>query len=146
MLYIGSDHDGFEMKEMLKEFLKLEEVPFEDLSGPTMVPGDDYPIIVGKLCKKVLAAPENFGILICDNGIGMCMAANKHAGIRAGIGYNLKAAETMRTDDDINVLCLAGGVLQPDFAKAIVRKFLETKFSGEERHVRRLEMVAKLEV
>ncbi|MCX6780592.1 MAG: RpiB/LacA/LacB family sugar-phosphate isomerase, partial [Candidatus Magasanikbacteria bacterium] len=65
--------------------------------------------------------------------------------VRAGIGYNLQAAETMRTDDDANVLCLAGRILQPDFAKAIVKKFLNTKFSGEARHVRRIAEVAALE-
>ncbi len=146
MLYLGADHAGFELKEAIKEFLKLQEIPFEDLSAGPMVPGDDYPVVTEKLSRKVLADPANRGVLLCANGVGVCMAANKHPGIRAGIGYNLLAAETMRTDDNANVLCLAGSVLQPDFARAIVRKFLDTEFSNDERHIRRLEMVAKLEV
>ena len=140
MLYLGADHAGFELKEAVGEYLRYINTPFEDLSSKTMVPGDDYPTVAHAVAEKVAAdaSVASRGILFCGTGIGMCVTANKHAGVRAGLGYNLSAAETMRTHNDANVLCLAGRVLQPDFAKAIVKKFLATKFSGEERHARRI--------
>lgn len=146
MLYLASDHAGFELKEALKTALEKDDVKFTDLGPKTFVQEDDFVDFVIPLTEKVLAAPEeNLGILICGNGVGVCIAANKITGIRAGIGYNLFAAETMRKDDDANVLCLAGRVLQPEFAAAIMRKFINTKFSAAERHVRRLAKVAALE-
>lgn len=145
MIYIGADHAGFELKESVTEYLRYINIPFEDLGPKTMVPDDDYPDVAAAVAAKIAADPESRGILFCGNGVGVCVVANKHKGVRAGIGYNLQAAETMREDDDANVLCLAGRVLQPDFAKAIVKKFLMTKFSKEERHERRLKQVAALE-
>ncbi len=146
MIYIGADHAGFELKETLKDFFRLQTIEFEDVGQKTMEPGDDFPIITHKLVEKVLSGGEkSLGILLCGTGTGVCIAANKHKGIRAGIGYNLAAAETMRSEDDANILCLAGRVLQPDFARAIVRKFLDTKFSGEERRVRRLKQIEECE-
>lgn len=145
MIYIASDHAGFELKEAVKNFLSDESKEFEDLGPKTMVPDDDYPELAVKVARAVAADPENRGLLFCGNGVGVCVAANKIKNIRAGIGYNLVAAETMRTEDDANIMCLAGRVLQPDFAKAIARKFLETKFSGEERHLRRIQQIAALE-
>lgn len=146
MIYIGADHAGFELKEAVVEYLRYINTPFEDLGPKTMVPDDDYPAVANAVAEKIAADPEQSrGILFCGNGVGVCVVANKHKGVRAGIGYNLQAAETMRTDDDANVLCIAGRILQPDFAKAIVKKFLATKFSGDARHVRRLKQVAELE-
>lgn len=150
-LFIGSDHAGFELKEKLKKFLEDQktndvlEYDFEDLGPSKVDPKDDYPDIVDKVAKKVKKAKGNYGILICANGIGVCMAANKYKGIRAGIGYNTLAAKTMRTDDNTNVLCLAGKVLSPEYARAIMRIWLETPFSGEPRHKKRIEKVEALE-
>lgn len=140
MLYIAADHAGFELKETVKDFLRLEQIPFEDIGPKTLEPDDDYSTIARPVADKVAddATGDSRGILFCGSGIGVCIVANKHKNIRAGTGYNLAAAEMMRADEDANILCLAGRVLQPNFAKAIVRKFLETKFSGEERHVRRI--------
>ena len=83
--------------------------------------------------------------MICKNGIGVCIAANKEDGIRAGIGYNLMAAETMMLDDNTNVLCLASKLGSEEHAMAVVRKWLETNFSEAERHKRRLEEVQEIE-
>lgn len=145
MIYIASDHAGFELKEAVKNFLSDESKEFADLGPKTMVPDDDYPELAVKVARAVAADPKNRGLLFCGNGVGVCVTANKIKNIRAGIGYNLVAAETMRTEDDANIMCLAGRVLQPDFAKAITRKFLETKFSGEERHLRRIQQITALE-
>lgn len=147
MLYLAADHAGFELKETIKEFLRAENIQFEDLGPATMAPDDDYPPLAQMVAKKVAADKkhETHGLLLCGTANGVCMAANKIHGVRAGIGYNLAAAEALRSHNDANILCLAGRVLQPDFAKAIVRKFLETPFSGDERHARRISQIASLE-
>lgn len=146
MIYIGADHAGFELKEAVTEYLRYLNIPFEDLGPKTMIPDDDYPEIAHTISEAVAKNPEEHrGILFCGNAVGVCIVANKHATIRAGIGYNLQAAETMRTDDDANILCLAGRILQPDFAKAITRKFLETTFSEDERHIRRIAQISQFE-
>ncbi len=147
MIYLGADHAGFELKEAVAEYLRYINTPFEDLGPKTMVPDDDYFPVTHAVAEKVAADPtrSSRGILFCGSGIGVCMAANKHRGIRAGIGYNLQATEAMRTDSDANILCIAGRVLQPDFAKAIVKKFLATKFSDAERYARRIKQLTDFE-
>jgi len=105
---------------------------------------DDYPDFTAPLAKKVVKE-KGRGILICGNAVGVCVTANKVAGIRAAIGYNTSVAKTSRTDDNTNVLCLAGRVLSLDFAKAIADHWLKTPFSNEPRHVRRLKKIEELE-
>ncbi len=150
-VFIGADHAGFDLKEKLKKFLDEQktndilEYEYEDVGPAKLDPKDDYPDIVAKVVKKVAKGKNNYGILLCANAVGVCMAANKHKGIRAGIGYNTYAAKSMREDDNTNVLCLAGKVLSHEYARAIMRIWLETPFSGEPRHKQRLEKVAALE-
>lgn len=144
-LYIGSDHAGFKLKEEIKKYLEFLGYKSEDLGAKTFNEKDDYPEFAQAVAEKIAADPHARGILICGNGVGVCMAANKIKGVRAGVGYNIGVAKTMRADDDTNILCLAGRVLSTEFARAIIRLWLETPFSGEERHVRRLKQVAQLE-
>ncbi|MBI5229913.1 MAG: ribose 5-phosphate isomerase B [Candidatus Magasanikbacteria bacterium] len=145
ILYIGSDHAGFKLKEEVKKYLEFLGYTYEDVGAKTFNEKDDYPEFARAVAEKVAADAHAKGILICGNGVGVCMTANKIKGVRAGIGYNIGVAKTMRADDDTNVLCLAGRVLSTEFARAIVRLWLETAFSGEERHQRRLKQVAQLE-
>lgn len=145
-LYIASDHGGYQLKKTIVNFVEKQlEQAITDLGPAKYVETDDYPDYAIPLAQKVAENDKNRGILLCKNGVGVCIAANKIAGIRAGIGYNLMAAETMKTDDNTNILCLPAKLLSDEHAQAVVRKWLETEFSGEERHVRRLEKVAKLE-
>jgi ribose 5-phosphate isomerase B len=146
MLYIASDHGGYHLKKRLIRYFENElNVPVTDLGPTEYVEDDDYPDFAIPLAKKVAEEKGAEGILICKNGIGVCMAANKVKGIRAGLGYNLMAAETMKTDDNTNVLCLAAKLGSEEHAMAIVKKWLTTLFSKEERHTRRLTKVAELE-
>jgi len=115
-----------------------------DLGPQEYDENDDYPDYALDLAQKVVQNKAR-GILICKNGIGVCIAANKVKGVRAGIGYNLMAAETMITDDNTNILCLAEKLTSEDHSMAIVKKWLETEFCGENRHVRRLEKITKFE-
>lgn len=144
-LYIASDHGGYQLKRRLIRYIQNElEREVEDMGPYEYEEDDDYPDFVLPLAKKVVSDGAR-GIVICKNGIGVCMATNKVNGIRAGIGYNLMAAETMMMDDNTNILCLAAKALSEDHAMAVVKKWLETEFSGEERHIRRLDKVAELE-
>jgi len=137
-LYIASDHGGYKLKKRLVRYITNElKLKIEDLGPHEYDETDDYPDYIIPMCEKI-KDKKAFGIAICKNGIGVCIAANKQKEIRAGIGYNLMAAETMKTDDDTNVLCLGSKALSEEYAMAIVKRWLETEFSKEERHIRRI--------
>ena len=145
MIYLGSDHRGFALKEKIKLQLLRWQLPFKDLS-PQLVAGNDYPPIAEKVARQVANQPQKaVGILICGSGVGVSIAANKIAGIRAGLGLSGQQIRAARRDDDINVLCLAADYTPPARAQKIVRAFLETEFAGQPRQKRRLLEIAKLE-
>lgn len=145
-LYIASDHRGYQLKKRLIRYLENElHLTVKDLGPDVYQQDDDYPDYAIPLAKTVAKTDSARGILICHNGIGVCIAANKVRGVRAGLGYNLMAAETMRTDDNTNILCLASWLTSDDHALAIVKRWLHTRFSGLARHKRRLRKVAGLE-
>ena len=147
MLYIASDHAGFQLKKEIIKYIKTvlnKEV--EDLGPTAFVETDDFPDFAIPLAKAVAKNKDSFGILICGTGHGMCIAANKIKGAYGIMGYNLQATELGRKHNNANVLCLAGRILPSvDFAKAIVKKFLETKFDGDARFVRRNNKIKELE-
>lgn len=144
-LFITSDHGGYHLKKRLVRYIENElNLTITDLGPHEYDETDDYPDYVIPMAKKVLET-NGRGIAICKNGIGVCIDTNKVSGIRAGIGYSLMAAETMMQDDNTNVLCLAAKGLTEEHALAIVKQWLESEFSNEERHVRRLQKVAELE-
>lgn len=144
-LFIASDHGGYAIKKRLVRYVQNElEREIEDLGPHEYVETDDYPDFVVPLTQKVLET-QGRGIVICRNGIGVCIASNKIRGIRAGIGYNIAAAESMMKDDNTNVLALAADHVSEEFAMAILKKWLESEFSSDERHVRRLAKVVELE-
>lgn len=144
-LYIASDHGGYQLKKRLVSYLENDlNIKVEDMGPHEYVETDDYPDYAIPLSKKVTET-KGRGILICKNGVGVCIAANKTKGVRAGIGYNIDCAETMIIDDNTNVLCLASKLSSDEHAMAIVKRWLETEFTGEERHRRRIGKVAELE-
>ena len=145
MLYLGSDHAGFQLKEDIKKYLTQESIAFEDLGNAKYEEGDDYVDYGHNVAKRVAKEEGSKGLVFCGNAEGICMIANKVKGVRAAIGYNKFAAETSRTDDDANVLCLPGRVLTPEYARTILKLWLETNFSNEPRHQKRLEKMRKLE-
>lgn len=146
MIYLTSDHGGYQLKKSITSYLKNQlRVDFVDLGPDEYIKTDDFPDYAAAGAKKVLENPENRGIFICWTGQGMCISANKIKGIRAMLGYSIDSAEWARLHNNVNVLCLAGKVLTPDHAAAIVKKFLETKFDGDERLVRRNEKIKLIE-
>lgn len=146
MLYIASDHAGYQLKKELKDFLaKKMNQPVEDLGPAEYEPKDDFVDYAVPLAKKVAAEKDSRGILICSSGQGMCIAANKIKGVRAIIGYSISGTEIGRRHNNANILCLAARVLSQDHAEAITKKFLETEFDGDERFVRRNRKIEEIE-
>lgn len=142
MIYLASDHAGFRLKKAIADYLKNKlKKDFVDLGPQEFEETDDYPDYAHKLAKKVAGSKSDQGILLCGSGNGVCMVANKTKGIRAILGYSIAAAEWGRAHEDANVMCLAGRVLTKDHASAIVKKFLETDFSKDERHARRVKKI-----
>jgi len=140
-IYLGADHAGWERKEKIKEWLSVDGFLFEDLSGTWPDPEDDYPDVAFKVAEQVAEEDETLGILVCSSGIGMCIAANKMKGIRAATVYNVWMAEASRKDNNANVLCLPGRTLEDNEVKEIIKVWLNTNFSGENRHARRINKI-----
>ncbi len=144
-VYLGADHAGFDLKESLKSHLERKGFVIEDLGAQKFVASDDYPEYAAAVAKAVRAHPGSFGILSCGNAEGVCIAANKFDGIRAGIGFSREAAKTMRYDDNANVLCLPGRLPTIHDPLSIAETFLAVPFSAAERHERRLKQVEQIE-
>lgn len=141
MIYLGADHRGFELKEKLKVFLPDLGYEYEDLGASIYNKEDDYPDFARLVGKRVIENQENKGILVCGSGIGIAIAANKTRGIRAGTAFKPEQVRAAVNDEDLNILSLAADYLSEDEAKEIVKTFLETKFSNEERHKRRINKI-----
>jgi ribose 5-phosphate isomerase B len=145
IIYIGADHAGFDMKSMIKDHLEADGYSVEDLGAHVLDPTDDFPQYSRAVATAVLDHPGSFGILSCGNAQGVCIAANKFDGVRAGLGHAIDAAQTMRRDDNANIICVPGRIETQDDPLTIVDTFLTTAFSGAERHERRLAQVKDIE-
>lgn len=144
-VYLGADHAGYDMKNIVREHLESRGHVVEDLGAHTLDPHDDYPPYAALVAEAVRGHAGSLGILSCANAEGVCIAANKFDGIRAGLGFSVDAAATMRTDDNANILCIPGRLAVVDDPLAIVDAFLAGTFSGEDRHTRRLAQVGSIE-
>ncbi len=143
-IYLGADHAGFELKEKIKDFLTELGYQYEDLGPKEYVAGDDYPDYASMVAKKT-AQTKSRGILICSSGVGMCITANKINGIRAVDAYNVKMIQKSRQHNDTNILCVGQDYIEPALVKEILKVWLETEFSGEEKHSRRVKKIADVE-
>jgi len=139
---IGCDHRGLELKQFIIKLITEAKHSYEDFGGYTTDPVD-YPDIARKVAEAVAKGDFERGILICDTGIGMSIAANKVKGIRAALCRDVFSARRARQHNDANVLCLAGEEKQ-DTVPEIVDAFLTTKFEGG-RHERRLNKIKAME-
>jgi ribose 5-phosphate isomerase B len=138
---IGSDHAGFELKERVKATLERLGVPFEDL-GTHSADSVDYPDVAHRVAEAVEKGRYKRGLLVCGTGIGVSMAANRHAGVRAALAHDEETARLSREHNDANVLALGGRTVEPGLAERVVEVWLATPFAGG-RHARR---VAKIEI
>ena len=144
MIAIGCDHGGFELKEILADYLKGEGYEVCDVGTYTQE-SVDYPDIADALCNKITQGECEKGILVCGTGIGMSIVANKVKGIRCGHCHDVFSAKMTRLHNDANVLALGERVVGPGLMLEIVDAFLFTEFSGDERHSRRVQKIKDLE-
>jgi RpiB/LacA/LacB family sugar-phosphate isomerase len=133
---IGADHGGFDLKETLKKHLLARNLTVKDFGATARDPADDYPDFAQPVAQAVATGEAKLALLVCTSGVGICIAANKIPGARAGQAFSEKDADLMRRHNDVNVLCLAGGT-PPDLAKKILDTFSAGKFEGG-RHARRV--------
>lgn len=144
-IYLGADHRGFLLKEQLKAWFEDISVHVIDCGARTHEPGDDFVDIARVVAEKVVTISDARGILICGSGTGVCIAANKRAGIRAGVGWRVDQVVSSRKDDDINILALPADYISENEAHGLVQAFLQTEFIPEERFVRRIAKIKDLE-
>lgn len=146
-VYLATDHAGFELKEKVKEFLKKEGYEVKDFGATVLDPEDDYPDFISQAAEAVSKDPSNKAIIFGGSGQGEAIVANKFPNVRAAVYYG--RAEEMpsltRQHNDSNILSLGARFLTEEEAISGVKLFLETPFSEEERHVRRIEKIKKIE-
>jgi len=143
-IFIGADHRGFSLKQQLVEWLN-KDYGVEDMGAQTLDPHDDYTLYAGKVASMVSVDTSHRGILLCGSGVGVDVVANKIDGVRASIGINAEQVTAGREDDNMNVLVIAADFFELAAAKKMVTAFLETEFSSEARHKRRLAEISRIE-
>jgi ribose 5-phosphate isomerase B len=142
---LGADHAGYHLKGYLVHELLSDGHEPIDLGAFTYDPDDDYPDSALAVAEAVRAGRAERGILVCGSGVGASIAANKVPGIRAALCHDVYTARQSVEHDDANILCIGPRVIGPELIKLIVKVWLEARFSGEERHRRRLGKVLAIE-
>ena len=142
---IAADHGGFELKNTTKIFLENKGYEVQDYGAYELVSTDDYPDFIIPLARAVADKLVDRGIAICGSGVGACIAANKITGVRACLINDHFSAHQGVEDDDMNLICFGGRITGPEATKEYIQAFLESIFSGAERHIRRVEKVRALE-
>jgi len=141
---VGADHAGFPLKDTVIE--QLESLGHEVIDcGTHNTEAVDYPDFAQAVAEKVSSGETERGIVLCGSGVGATVAANKVPGVRACLCHDTYSAHQGVEHDDLNVLCLGARIIGPALASEIVRAFISAKFSGEERHRRRLHKVLEIE-
>lgn len=141
---IASDHAGYALKEHLAAWLAETGHAVYDLGTHSNDPVD-YPDYAASAARAVLDGRAERGVVVCGSGAGACIAANKLSGIRAAVAHDTYTAHQMVEHDDVNVLCLGSRVVGQALAEDLVERFIEAKFTREDRHVRRLDKIRSLE-
>lgn len=140
MIAIGSDHGGFDLKEEIKAHLTERGFEVEDM-GTYDKKSCDYPVYGRAVAEAVASGKAEKGIVICTTGIGISITANKVKGIRCALCSDPLSAKMTRLHNNANVLAMGGGMIGVNIAKEITDVFLDTEFSGEERHQRRIDLI-----
>ncbi|MCL2220700.1 MAG: ribose 5-phosphate isomerase B [Oscillospiraceae bacterium] len=144
MIALACDHGGFMLKQDIIKHLDAVGLEFKDF-GTYTEDSCDYPVFAVLASKAIVSGECERGIFICGTGIGVSLAANKVPGIRAAVCTNTYMAEKTRAHNDANVLALGARVVDTPLALDIVKTFLNTEFSGDERHARRVDMLKYLD-
>lgn len=141
----GSDHAGWPLRERILAELRARGDAIVDCGPPEVVPGDDYPDVAAAVGRAVASGRADRGILVCGSGVGASIAASKLTGVRCALCHDPFSARQGVEDDDMNVMAMGARVIGPELAAELLRDFLEARFSGAERHRRRLAKIADLE-
>lgn len=146
-LYIDADHNGYDLKHALMDYLVRSGHEVVDVGEPARDPHDDFPPVAQRVVAALRASDDHQakGIVICGSGQGVCMAANRFKGIRASLVWDNQEAKAARNDDDSNVLCLPARYISVDKAKTVTHTWLTTPFAGAPRFKRRIEQLDELE-
>ncbi|MBI4029856.1 ribose 5-phosphate isomerase B [Candidatus Berkelbacteria bacterium] len=143
-IYLGADHRGFELKEVLKKWLSKKGFLIFDF-GTNSRDSVDYPDFAWPVAQKISKNKNSRGIVICGSGQGTAIVANKAKNVRAALVWTIKGAKETREHNDTNVLSLPADFVKASLAKKIVEMWLDTSFSNQARHKRRLNKIKKLE-
>lgn len=143
---LAADHGGFELKEKIAVYLRSLGYEIKDFGAHQLNEKDDYPDFIIPLATAVSDNEVEKGIAVCGSGVGACIAANKIPGVRAGLINEVFSARQGVEDDDMNMICLGGRVIGHAHAFEIVKIFINSSFTGAERHKRRLAKVIALEL
>ena len=144
-VFLGADHAGFELKEAVKQFLVEQGNEVEDCGATTLDASDDYPDFCSAAAKKVVENPTSLGFVFGKSGAGEAIVANKIKGVRAVLAVNEENVRLAREHNDANVLSLGSIFYDTDTAKKLAKLFLETPFSNEPRHQRRIDKIKGIE-
>jgi ribose 5-phosphate isomerase B len=142
---LGADHAGYELKEVIKQELMEQDFEVIDVGAHDYVADDDYPDFAAAVGHEVTSGAADRGVLICGSGVGASIAANKINGIRACLCHDIYSATQGVEHDDMNVICLGGLIVGQALAKKLVSGFLEAKFFGTGRYLRRVNKILALE-
>ena len=142
MIALGSDHGGYELKLIVEDYLNGRGIEYKDY-GCYSLDSCDYPEFGRAVAEAVAAGEAEKGIVICTTGIGISITANKVPGIRCALCADTESARLTRLHNDANVLAMGGGIIGKNLALSITGAFLDTPFSGEEKHVRRIGKIEK---
>jgi ribose 5-phosphate isomerase B len=142
---IAADHGGFALKKQLAASLRDLGYQIRDFGAHELNHGDDYPDYIIPLARAVAGGEVERGLALCGSGVGASIAANKIAGVRAGLIHDVFSAHQGVEDDNMNVFCLGGNVIGTSLALELIEKFLQARFSGAARHQRRIAKVQALE-
>lgn len=142
---MGTDHGGYPLKSTIVDMIARGGHRIIDCGASIVDPDDDYPVFAKRVALAVQLREADRGILLCGSGVGASVTANKIKGVRAAVCHDTFSAHQGVEDDDMNVLCLGARVVGPALAGELVNAFLGAKFSGAERHRRRLEMIRTIE-
>ncbi len=140
MIALGNDHGGYALKQEVIKYLETQGIEYKDY-GCCSEASCDYPVYAKAVAEAVAAGTCEKGILICGTGIGMSIAANKVPGIRAAVCHDCFSAQATREHNNANILAMGARVIGPGLAVKIVDIFLNTAFSEDERHIRRIQML-----
>ncbi len=143
MIAIGCDHGGYELKERVVKYLKEKNLAFQDM-GCNSKDSCDYPVFGHAVAKAVADGTCETGIVICTTGIGISISANKIKGVRCALCGDTYSAKMTRLHNNANVLAMGAGIVGENLALEIVDTFLNTPFSNEERHQRRVDLIEQL--